>query len=370
MNARIETLRSRVLETGVDAIAVSTPENIYYLTGLDDWSESSGMSSFLVIPADPGRGPVHLVVVNYVAPQAESVVSGDIVVVPADETEAIGATLREVFQRLGLQTLAYEDDLRSKYVTSIRAENPGLTLGETAGIVERLRATKDAGEIDLIRTAERTADKVFAFARSILKPGITATAALWEIEKCARELGASGLSFPTCLLFGDDTAAIVGDSGDRQLAAGDAVLMDFGLFRDYYSSDMTRTWFVGSVTDEQRRIYDLVLAANRAGVAAARPGITALDLDTAVRGVIADAGYGEEFCHCVGHGLGLRDHDFTDDLRLVGDLVLEPGMVFSIEPGIYLEGQFGIRVEDIIAITEDGCEVLGCEPRELIVLDA
>ena len=176
-------------------------------------------------------------------------------------------------------------------------------------------------------------------------------------NKLALELGASGPSFTPLICFGANGAEPHHDSDNTRLRQGDTVIMDVGLLWKHYCSDMTRTVHFGAVTDEQKRVYDIVAAANRAGIAACRPGVRMKDIDRAARKVIEDAGYGPYFTHRTGHGIGLDEHEFPD-CSSVSETVTRPGMIFSIEPGIYLSGKFGVRVEDLVAITEDGCEVL------------
>ena len=149
------------------------------------------------------------------------------------------------------------------------------------------------------------------------------------------------------------------------LKEGDAVILDVGLTWQSYCSDMTRTVFLGKATDEQKRVYDLVRAANAAGRAAVRPGVAMRDIDWAARKVIEDAGYGPYFIHRTGHGIGLEVHEYPD-VSASSDAVAKPGMIFSVEPGIYLPGKFGVRVEDLVAVTEDGCETLNKTSRELV----
>ena len=176
-------------------------------------------------------------------------------------------------------------------------------------------------------------------------------------NQVALELGSPGPSFTPLICFGKNGAEPHHDSDATPLAPGDTVIMDVGLIWKHYCSDMTRTVHFGDATDEQKRVLDIVTAANRAGIAACRPGVKLRDVDRAARKVIEDAGYGPFFNHRTGHGIGLDVHEFPD-CSAISDIVARPGMVFSIEPGIYLPGRFGVRVEDLVAITEDGCEVL------------
>ena len=152
------------------------------------------------------------------------------------------------------------------------------------------------------------------------------------------------------------------------LKNGDSVILDVGLVLDDYCSDMTRTVFCGAPTDEQKRVYDLVLRANEAGRRAVRPGVPLKEIDRAARSVIEDAGYGAYFIHRTGHGIGLDVHEFPD-VSASSEAVCAPGMVFSVEPGVYLPGRFGVRIEDLVAVTEDGGETLNVKSHEMKVIE-
>ncbi len=184
----------------------------------------------------------------------------------------------------------------------------------------------------------------------------------------AETRGSSRPSFEPLICFGAN-AAEPHHATDKHtiLRDGDAVILDVGLTWQDYCSDMTRTVFMGNPSDEQKRVYEIVKAANAAGRAAVHPGVRMKDIDFAARKVIEDAGYGAYFIHRTGHGIGLDVHEYPD-VSSVNDLPAKPGMVFSVEPGIYLPGRFGIRIEDLVAVTEDGAETLNSAPRELQIL--
>ena len=175
-----------------------------------------------------------------------------------------------------------------------------------------------------------------------------------------------GNSFDTIVAYGDHAADPHGVPGDRVLKRGENVVVDMGCIVDGYCSDMTRTFFVGENTEKE--IYDTVLRANLAGIAAVRPGIPFKEIDLAARKVIEDAGYGPYFIHRLGHGIGMEVHE-PFDVSATDEVIVEEGMCFSIEPGIYLPGEFGVRVEDLVLVTEDGCEVLNHASKELRVVD-
>ena len=188
-------------------------------------------------------------------------------------------------------------------------------------------------------------------------------------DRAAAALGATGNSFPSLICFGANCAEPHHSTDDTILSTGDSVILDVGLCWQRYCSDMTRTVFYGAPTDEQKRVFDLVCKANAAGIAAVRPGVPLKDIDGAARKVIEDAGYGQYFIHRTGHGIGLEGHE-PPDVSRTDARVAQVGMVFSVEPGIYLPGRFGVREEDLVLVTEDGAEVLNKLPHELRVIPA
>ncbi|MDO4546507.1 MAG: Xaa-Pro peptidase family protein [Clostridia bacterium] len=233
--------------------------------------------------------------------------------------------------------------------------------------VDDARMMKDAEELEKMRLSSRMNDKVVESMPSALVEGMKESDACQIYTSRAKELGAIDAGFAPLICFGKTSAEPHHISDATTLKPGDAVIFDLGLNLDHMMSDMTRTVFYKSATDEQKRVYDIVKAANAAGKAAVRPGIKMSDIDKAARKVIEDAGYGKYFLHRTGHGIGLSVHE-PPDCSSVCDTVTKPGMVFSIEPGIYLAGKFGVRIEDLVAVTPDGCEVLNSLDRELKIV--
>ena len=219
------------------------------------------------------------------------------------------------------------------------------------------RLIKDEEELALMRVSSQKNVEDCTRIAAALREGVSEKDIQSLYNEIALELGAAGPSFTPLVCFGPNGAEPHHDSDGTRLKPGDTVIMDVGLLWKHYCSDMTRTVQFGPVSDEQKRVFDIVKRANRAGIAACRPGVRMKDIDRAARSVIEDAGYGPWFTHRTGHGIGLDEHEFPD-VSSVSEVVARPGMIFSVEPGIYLPGRFGVRVEDLVAITEDGCEVL------------
>ena len=218
-----------------------------------------------------------------------------------------------------------------------------------------------------MRESSRKNDEATLQTLSALRTGMTESEVAGIHTTAAKALGSSGPSFPPLICFGANCAEPHHATAQDVLKAGDSVIVDVGLTWQSYCSDMTRTVFIGPVSDEHKRVYDLVCAANAAGRAAVRPGVPLSEIDRAARRVIEEGGYGQYFIHRTGHGIGLETHEFPD-VSASSAAIAQPGMTFSIEPGIYLPGRFGVRVEDLIAVTPDGCETLNAAPRDLTVL--
>jgi Xaa-Pro aminopeptidase len=243
----------------------------------------------------------------------------------------------------------------------------GLDLVPTTDEIENLRQVKDPKELESVAAAQGIADEAFEVITGKLSEGVTEKEVAFELESAMRRLGADGPAFPTILAFGENTAEPHHAPTDRSLERGEMLKMDFGCVIDGYRSDMTRTIAFGEPQAQLRDVYELVRAAQQLGVDRARPGMTAGELDGLVREVIREAGYGDHFGHGLGHGVGLEIHE-APWLRAGGTEVLVTGMIVTVEPGIYLEGLGGIRIEDMVALTTDGCRVLPATTKELLVL--
>lgn len=236
------------------------------------------------------------------------------------------------------------------------------------GNVDRLRQIKSAEEIERIATAEAIGDKAFSHVLEYIKHGVSEMDIALELEYTMRKNGATGLSFDTIAASGPNSSLPHAVPTKRTLERGDFLTMDFGCVYDGYCSDMTRTVFIGEQPSEkQLEIYNTVLKAQLSALEMIRPGVKCSDVDACARTIIADAGYGEYFGHGLGHSVGLFIHEEPRFSRKCED-VLVPGIVITVEPGIYLPGEFGVRIEDTIVVTEDGYRNLAVSPKELIML--
>ncbi len=230
-----------------------------------------------------------------------------------------------------------------------------------------LRACKEPYELDRMRHAQAITDAAFSQILERVHEGMTEKELAAELIYLLLKNGGEGLSFDPIVVSGPNTSLPHGVPGERRLQPGDFITMDFGVLYGGYCSDMTRTVALGYATEEMEKIYNTVLAAQLAGIAATRPGIPGKAVDAAARRVITDAGYGDRFGHGYGHSLGLQIHE-SPNCNPREERLLAPGMVCSAEPGIYLPGKFGVRIEDVVVITPDGCEILTKSPKNLIII--
>ena len=228
------------------------------------------------------------------------------------------------------------------------------------------RAHKDETEMELLREASRLNDRVMAKARTLFYDGVTEREVSQKLSALFKEEGADSPGW-AIVAFGENSAHVHHTPGSRRLQTGDAILIDMGAPKGGYHSDMTRTFFWKSVTDHQREVYELVKNANLAAEAAIKPGMLCSEADGIARDLIRDGGYGPQFLHRLGHYIGVDLHD-PGDIAWYNHDPIEATMAFSCEPGIYLEGTFGVRIEDLVIVTENGCEILNSDNKELEIL--
>jgi len=233
----------------------------------------------------------------------------------------------------------------------------GVTLKDAPSIVERFRMVKDAEELNRIRAAVALGAKLFDRALEVLRPGVKETEVAAEMELAARRGGAEAMSFETIIASGARSALPHGRASDQPIAPGGFVVCDFGVILSGYCSDQTRTVWVGPVPEDARRAYESVKEAQQAAIDAVRPGVAVGEVDAAARKVLRKAGLGRYFTHSTGHGVGLEIHE-TPRVADGQQESLQPGMVITIEPGVYFPGKWGVRIEDMVAVTAGGCEVM------------
>lgn len=267
----------------------------------------------------------------------------------------------------GMARLAAEDKKLS-HVGYLGYEKAlGRELLPAGDLFETLRASKTEEEIACMIEAQRISEKALETVLHMIKPGMTERQAAAELVYNMLKNGSEGNSFDPIVVTGSKTSLPHGVPGDKVIQSGDFVTMDFGSIKHGYCSDMTRTVAVGDVSEEMRNVYDTVLRAQLAGIAAARAGVPGKEIDAAARRVISNAGYGKYFGHGFGHSLGLDIHEWPN-ANPSGETSMPAGAVCSAEPGIYIPGRFGVRIEDVMVIRDTGAEIITRAPKELVVL--
>lgn len=285
-------------------------------------------------------------------------------------TGALETRAGEVLKSLGVKRPGFDPGVMTVWQRGTVEEAYGGTLSAQVGLLSRLRMVKSPEEVAKITAASNLAEQVLFALLGELKTGVTERQIAARFEYEFKLAGASGSSFAPIVLFGSRSSLPHGVPGGRKLEKGDIVLLDFGCVLDSYCSDLTRTYVYGTIPGPWfEEIYAVTLQAQLAGLAAIRPGASCRDADAAAREVIRAAGFADYFGHGLGHGVGLEVHE-APRLNMQSEAVLEPGMIVTCEPGIYLPGKGGVRIEDLIAVTDDGCDVLTRAPKELKVLNA
>ena len=275
--------------------------------------------------------------------------------------------VEELVQAKGLKILGFEENYMT--VSAHERWNGALSaqMIPASPLLESLRASKDAEEIEAMTAAQRLSERALEETLNFLKPGMTEKEVAARLEYDMLRFGAEKKSFDTIVASGPNSSRPHAVPGQRKIQQGDFVTIDFGCVVRGYCSDMTRTVAIGKPSDEMRKVYETVLQAQLAGIAAARAGATGKEVDAAARKVIEDAGYGEYFGHSFGHSLGIEIHE-NPCFSPTNEKPMPAGAVVSAEPGIYLPGRFGVRIEDVVILTAEGCVDITKSPKELIIL--
>lgn len=349
-------LAERLDGLGVEAFIVTHVPNVRYLTGF------TGSNGQLVLTAGAA---VFVTDGRYVEQSSREVPDLERVV---DVDRDTAAALADVCARLRISRAAFEaGGVTYELYEDLRSKAEGVELVPARGEVERLRWAKEPEEIRLIEEAQRATDAAFDVILGELREGITERELALEIELAMRRAGADGVAFEPIAAFGEGAAEPHHEPTARALRKGDVALMDLGALVGGYRSDMTRTVALGEPDPRMREVYEVVRAAQRAGIEAVHAGAVSADVDGVARGVIRDAGYAELFGHGLGHGVGLEIHE-GPWLRRGGEDVLPSGAVVTVEPGVYIGGLGGVRIEDTVVVTDGGARVLAASTKELLVL--
>ena len=362
---RYSVRRGRALEAaetaGLAGLLVSPGPDLAYLTAY----RPPPLERLTLLVLTPSIDPT-LVVPTLERPLAERVAGALGLLTVRDWRDSTDDPYAIVAAMLGPGRYAVTDRTWASHLLALERVAPDRSFVAASEVVPLLRAVKDADEIERLRFAANAADATFTDVISLPFAGRAETEVAADLDRLLRDHGHERVDF---IIVGSGPNAASGhhEPGERRIEPGDAVVLDFGGMRDDYCSDITRTVFVGEPMDEERDVYSIVRAAQQAAFEAVRPGVAAQDVDRAARAVITEAGYGERFVHRTGHGIGLEVHE--PPYIVEGNATpLEPGMTFSDEPGIYLEGRFGVRIEDQVAVTAEGAERLNDATRELTIV--
>ncbi len=355
---RIAALRAELKkETGrYDGLFITKPENRAYLSGF------TGSFGYLLVT---DREALLFTDGRYVEQAAQQAPAWQVIRLQRPFEDSVIPQIK----RLGLSKLGFESEHLSFQDYRFWADKIKETdWVPTSGLVGRLRQRKDSHEIEAIKGAVEIASKAFEELLGQLKPGLTERQAAAQLEFHMRQLGADAIAFDTIVASGARGALPHGRASDKIIQSGDLVTFDFGARLDGYNSDITRTVFIGGQpSPRQQQIYDLVRESQLAGIAAVRPGVKASEVDAASRAVFHKAGEREYYLHSNGHNLGREVHE-APFITPTDDSLLEPGMVLTVEPGLYVSEWGGVRIEDDLLVTENGAEVLPTLSKELILL--
>jgi Xaa-Pro aminopeptidase len=357
-SARMVRARTEMTARGVDVLLASLGSDLPYLTGYEAMPLER-----LTMAVIPRSGEAVLVVPELEAPRVDPV-PGVFKIQPWGETQDPTAIVSDLLD--GAQSVMIGDHTWSVFLLALQEHRPGVAFTSARQLTKALRIIKEPAEIDLLRRAGASADVVAGLLANHSFAGKSESQVSREVAAMLEANGTEAAGF-SIVASGPNGASPHHEPGERIITHGDAIVIDFGGTVGGYSSDTTRMFHVGPASEKYQVVHDIVHAAQQAGVAAVVPGVTAESVDAATRKVIVDAGYGEFFIHRTGHGIGLDGHE--DPYIVAGNTqILHPGMAFSIEPGIYLPGEFGVRIEDVVVCTDSGVERLNRSPRSVQIV--
>ncbi|MDM5315947.1 Xaa-Pro peptidase family protein [Fictibacillus sp. b24] len=354
---RVEKARELFETFDIDALLVTSSSNRFYLSGF------KGSSGVLLITKEEA---ILVTDFRYKTQAAEQAEGYRVVMHTAPIPEEVAKLTKE----LSIQKLGFEQDhvTYSSYRTyEKQLDSQETELVPVTGLVEKLRLIKDESEIKIVKDAASIADAAFSHIIEFIRPGLTEREVSNELEFFMRKNGAASSSFDIIVASGYRSALPHGVASDKKIETGELVTLDFGAYYKGYCSDITRTVAIGNVSDELKEIYQVVYEAQMLGMKGIKPGITGKEADALTRDYITSKGFGDNFGHSTGHGIGLDVHE-GPALSMKSDTILEPGMLVTVEPGIYVSGIGGVRIEDDALITKDGNESLTHSTKTLLTI--
>lgn len=354
---RIKRVLDALKEMGLSQMLVVDPMSIYYLTGV---SVQPFERFFALYLREDGR---HVMFLNKLFTIPEGIDVEQVWMTDTDPVTEIVAGYLDSTAVLGV-----DKELKARFLLPLMEKKaaPGFVNASLA--IDITRGVKDEEEQQKMRIASEINDKAMERFKGLVQEGVTEKELADQMLQIYLELGADGYSFPPIVSFGANAADPHHEPDDTVIQTGDCVLFDVGCIKDGYCSDMTRTFYFREVSEHCREIYDLVRSANESAEEKIKAGVPIKELDKTARDLISKGGYGPAFNHRLGHFIGLAEHEFGD-VSSANDWKAVPGMIFSIEPGIYLPGDTGVRIEDLVLVTEDGVERLNRYPKELQIIE-
>lgn len=351
---KLQKLRTEMNHQNIEALLITSPFNLRYIT------EFTGTAGLAFVTQEKA---IFITDFRYTEQASEQVKEFDVIQVEKNLTDEAIKTVKS----LGIQTLAFEQDYMT-YATAMQYKSKmDIELQPVSDLIEKIRMVKTPEEISILKAAAKIADDAFEHICGFIRPGLTELEVSNELEFFMRKQGATSSSFDTIVASGLRSALPHGVATDKVIEMGDMITLDYGALYNGYISDITRTVAVGQPSEKMKEIYDVVLKAQELGVEKIGPGMSGIKADAIARDYIKSKGYGEAFGHSTGHGIGLEVHE-GPGLSFKSETILEPNMAVTVEPGIYLPGIGGVRIEDDILITESGNERLTNSTKELRIL--
>ena len=352
---RLKRFREKLKEKDIDGALVTKRENYIYLSGF------TGTSAFLVITQEHA---LLLTDFRYVEQASTQASLFEVIQYQGNLFSALNDVIKsKELNRLGFEDASVTYEKYNEYVSKLEIKE----FAPLGNAIESLRLSKDEIELDVIRKAVQIADDAFKHILGYLKPGVTETEIAAELEYHMKKLGAVKASFETIVASGKRSSMPHGVASEKKLEMGDTITLDYGAYYNNYCSDMTRTVFLGQPDEEMKKIYNIVLDAQLKASEGAVTGLLGKEIDNIARSIISDNGFEKNFGHGLGHGLGLEIHE---DPRLspTGNITMENGMVVTVEPGIYVAGLGGVRIEDIVVINDNKPIILTQSTKEMIII--
>ncbi|HWJ80365.1 MAG TPA: Xaa-Pro peptidase family protein [Niallia sp.] len=355
---RIEKAQGILEELELDALLVTSPTNFFYFSGT--WLDSHERLQAILI----NKVGQPIMVIHEMSKEEIDHPSLFKTVLWKDGDQSI-QILEKLLPRAGV--ISIDNQWPSQNLINLMKMNNNMTFVDSTSVIGKLRVKKDKHEIELLKKSGAIANDVMGKTIDFIKAGMTESEVVNEIKRLFKTHNVEKMSFNPIVGAGKNGAIPHHSPDDTKISNGDMVVIDLGGIKDHYCSDITRTILIGDhISEEMKEVYNTVLVAQEEAIKAIRPGISLKEIDKVARDIITEAGYGPQFTHRTGHGLGIEVHE-EPFVTFNNDQLLEEGMVISVEPGIYLSDQFGVRIEDIVVVTETGFECINHYPRELIV---